>query len=235
MSGRISYFFHAFFLSLTAFCASAALAHGSGQGTNRCRTEVVSTTVAGPDRYHETYASIVKTNLTIQNFTIRTEDGKTVNVNTDPITVDMQTLNKIFQGLKVDLTNAEFPGGSETIAVAEIESLIVQAPGELVFSGDANCALSIGSRKINFYTAAPITVGHDAYNVKVNFTPLDSVQLNLVTKVKRTTCCAHSHDCRDRSRDKCVNSEQTSEVRTCRFVNRRQPITAIVRQVDDQP
>lgn len=250
-------------LALCFAFSSQAMAHGfdiwNQHGHNHkndpkpeCRTIEVGKTISGPANYHETYGKISKTLITIQNYYLRTEEGDVLKIATAPQQVDLQALAAFSQGLRLDLSNAQFPGGATEIHLAEIEVDVVKSAGAQIQSTDGtSCELSYLPAKLNLYTAAPITLMRDAYHVKVGYTALNSIQLKTVTTATKKECCtrkAHSHDrhCKwDRwgkhiDRDlgnngrTCTLSEaEYSVVKTCKLVNRRQPVPSIPRAVDD--
>ena len=110
-------------LICTLFFANVAFAHHQNRDHHDdhqvCKTEVVSTSVSGPENYHDTYAAITQTNVTIQDYILRLENGGTITVKTDPMAVNLQNLIALTLGLPLDLRQVEFPDG-ETIQVAEI-------------------------------------------------------------------------------------------------------------------
>lgn len=193
-----------------------AMAHGRD---HRCREQVVSRTQAGPANYHQTYANIRNTLVTLRDFDIRTEDGNVIHVDTNDMNVDLQQLAGFAQGLDLDLTNVSFPGGATEIRVAEIVTH-VKGDGRIQSTDGTSCDLEKLPRTLNLYTAAAIPLGHDVYRVKVGFNALNAIQLDVVTLVTRT-CCHRG------------TKEQSSVEKTCKLVNKRQPITTIPRAVDD--
>ena len=184
-------------VALLSFSFSAfAWGHKDGQGSHQvCHSEVVSTSVAGPANYHQVYAAIQNASITIQDFTLRLEDGTVIPVNTNPTTINLLDLSAFGKGLLLDLTQVTFPGGANTIQVAEIDVNLLSSPSaDLISSDNSHCALGI-PKSLQFYTNAAITFGHDAYHVKVPVAALNAIQINEITTVTQQICCSNGHSC----------------------------------------
>jgi hypothetical protein len=241
--------------AMTFTLAACSNANGSSSGDSSGSNNAV---VSGPAGYHTQYANIQHTNVTLQNFDIRTEEGDVIHVDTAPMTVDLQSLAGFAQGLNLDLTNVDFPGGAQTINVAEIQTNVVSGSNANIQSSDGTtCKLSSLPKTLNLYTAAAIPLGHDLYHVKVSFTALNSIQLNEITITKKVctpitsshgtssanfTSTHHSghdgdHDDDDHDKRKCCPNGTTnveSLTKECKIVNRRQLVPAIPRAADDE-
>jgi hypothetical protein len=209
-------------------------------------SSVVSVSVAGPNPYHSTYAAIENTRVTIQDFILRTEDGEVITVRTNPMTINMQDLKGFTKGLQLDLTQVGFPGGAAEIELAEIQTNVLEgaSPNAAISTGNLVCPLAVPA-KLVFYAEAPFVLGHDAYHVKVDFKPINGIQINLVTTTTRTQCChghhgnAYGHDKDDKDdKSKTTSScsdgsqNQTTE-KSCKLVNKRYAISLIPRAADD--
>jgi hypothetical protein len=218
--------------------ANAALAYnghegdGGGWGRQRCSTEVVSASTAGPVNYHPTYAAIQNTLITIQNFTLRLEDGTTLSVPTSPLAIDLQALSGAGQGIPLNLVNVTLPAGAQ---LAEIVAQIVPpATGnaELVSTGGATCALKT-PKTLNLVTAAPYTLSNDSFLIKVSFSPLDSIEIWTTTTVTQEVCSGGHGNWGDGSCNS-TNAATTSAPATttspeqCSLVDRRQAIAQIL-------
>lgn len=232
-------------VALSAMISSSAFAHGFSDDNDhaKCETVQVSRSVSGPVDYHTTYAGISATNVTIQNFYLRTEEGQVIKVQSDPVEVNLQDLSGFAKGLQLHLSQVNFPDNADSINVAEIDVDVVKGSSYMV-SGDLNkCQFENSPGRLIFYTDQAIALGHDDYHVKVNFTALNAIQLNVVTTVTQNKCCksschtswnwksawnAHSSD-----KNCTLGAEQTSTETKCRLVNRRHEVTSIVRAVDD--
>jgi hypothetical protein len=206
-------------------------------------TTALGPEVTGPSDYHTTYSNILDTIVVLRNFRIRTTDGQVISINTDPMELDLQDLQGVGKGLPLNLTGVTYPDGAETVDVAEIESDIVGEDARTISSNNAVCPLKTPS-KLNFYTSAPITViAGEQYFVKVNFSPLNSIQIDLVTE-KKCGCEGEHERHRNSGHNGSKNhnrghyrdddcDESTATVKRCELVNRRQPITDIIRPVDE--
>lgn len=192
---------------------------------------------AGPSGYHTVYANIQDTIVTLKNFRIRTTDGNVVTVTTAPFDVDLQDLQGIGKGLPLNLTGVTFPGGAATLDVAEIESDVVGNDAHTVSSDNSSCDLAT-PKKMNFYTAAPITViAGEQYLVKVQFSPLASIQIDLVKK-KDCGCKNphHNHKVLSTAKNYGHNDDRDCDevtVQRCELVNRRQLTNDIIRPIDE--
>ncbi len=204
-----------------SFVASEGHAHGKKHHHgSSCRTEVVSRTSAGPADYHALYASITATNVTIQDFRLKTNDGQVIEITTAPTVINLQNLTAFGQGLQIDTTNIQLPDGSTTIDLVEIETRIVNPRSAVITTSDEDCDLRVPQRLV-FYTAAPIALGNEQYIVKVPFSPLASIQIDDVTTITRQV-------------GKRCSQQPTSETeRFCSLANKRQAISNIVRRVDE--
>ena len=219
---------------LVAFAAAHASAHGSDRGHSqghghhkhdrKCGHQVrctfdVDRTVSGPADYHATYASITNTNVTIEDFRLRLNDGTVINVDTAPIAVNLQNLTGLGAGLPLNLTGVTLP--SPEVKVVEIETTVVdRGNAEILLSGRPSCDLAVPKR-LNFYTTAPQPVTADAYLVKVAFSPLASIQLDNVTETTRRICNGE------------VTETNTTSTLRCSLANKRQAITTIIRVADE--
>jgi hypothetical protein len=248
-------------------CLFSAVGCGHGGGSDSAASETSNKTSSGPSDYHNRYSQIQHTNVSIKDFEIRTEDGQIIHVATDITPTDFQALAGFAQGLNLDLTQAEFPNGASTIQVAEIQVQVIDPSHANIQSSDGtSCTLSSIPTTLNLYTTQPITLGHDAYHVKVAYSPLNSIQLDEIASKSKDHCCTdkdkfgflktHGHNHGDFGGDAghadgdsgggiigdnsdgghsdgdCSSSEDTL-IQVCKWVNRRQPITAIVRALDD--
>lgn len=190
-----------------------------------CRNEVISRTVAGPARYHTVYFGIQSTKVTIQNFQLRGEDGSVVQINTEPMAIDLQALGGPGQGLLVNTVGITLP---ENFQLAEIETEILASEEASVFPvNDASCDLKT-PRKLNLYTADAFPMVNDSYLVKVQFSPLDSIQIDVVTTTTQKTCCQVCS--RQMWADKsCEVSTLPPVISTvCKLANRRLRIASIL-------
>jgi hypothetical protein len=219
--------------------SDAAFAHGFNHHENhdRCQTVQVSRAVSGPANYHAVYGDVSETHVTIQNYYLRTEDGQVITVQSDPMEVNLQDLSGFSKGLALHLAQVNFPDNADQIQVAEIDVDVVKGSGYMV-SGDLNkCTFSHTPRRLAFYTSQAITLGHDDYHVKVDFTALNALQLNVVTTITQKQCCksaCHTGWRSAASKHQCIDSDsQTTTKAKCALVNRRHALTAIVRAVDD--
>lgn len=242
-------------LALTGAYSNLVFAHGFDKHHQKddhhktktvCTTEVVSKSKAGPAAYHQTYGDIQHSNVTIQNFYLRTEDGQVVKVATDPMTVDLQDLKGFTKGLVLHLAQVDFPDGANEIHVAEIETELVKGSGEAVSADGSHCQFTSAPHFLNFYTAEGLTLGHDDYHVKIDYSALNALQLNVLTTVTQTKCCVSGSSCGHsigwgfgknggkNSKSSCtVNEPQSKAEAQCRLVNRRHAILSIARAVDD--
>lgn len=195
--------------TLIAVFSQVSMAHGSDDdrddsSKSSCQTETVSQTVSGPANYHSVYGNIVATNITIQNYHLRTEDGQVVDVNTDPMTVNLQDLKAFTKGLVLDLAQVNFPGGADQIQVAEIETDVVNSSSQaagIVSNDNSTCNFARVPKHLNFYTSESIALKHDVYHVKIDFAALNGVQIDVVSTVTQNKCCTSSSSCGDGNHD----------------------------------
>jgi len=195
-------------------------------GGMSCQTDILSTQSAGPANYHPSYAGIQSTKITIQNFQLRGEDGSTVSITTPPMPIDLQALSGTGQGIALSTIGVTLPSNFQ---LAEIQSDIVSPADASVSPVDgAACALKTPS-KINFYTAAPIPLSNDSFLVKVQFSPLNSVQIDVNTITSQNVCCAKECHNRYSSHSSCTTTPLPPQTTvSCELENRRQLITSIL-------
>lgn len=188
--------------------------------------------VTGPKNYHMVYANIEDTIVTLQNFRLRSEDGQVVSIKTAPIEVDLQELQAVGDGLPLNLTGVTLPDNAPTMPVAEVEMDIVGKDARIVSKDNSACELAT-PKKLNLYTQAPITViAGEQYLVKVVFTPLNAIQLDMIKKKH------HGRDCDRRDHkhygrhDRHDSDNDESELR-CELTNRRHLVNDIIRPIDE--
>ena len=233
---------HAFrLICMVGLMLSILACAGKGSTDNASQNAVSSLPTAGPANYHTVYSNIEDTIVTLRNFRLRTADGKVIVVPTDAVEVDLQDLMGLTKGLKINLSGITFPGGAATADIVEIETDVVGS-ARTVSADNSACELTT-PKLLNFYTSAAVTmIAGETYLVKVNFSPLNSIQIDVVPKQNRD-CDSHSgskqntakqhsdgdlHD--DDSTDSC-NAEVA--IQKCELVNRRQPVSQIIRPIDE--
>ncbi len=215
-------------LSLT-FCAKKGSTDAASQNTSGA---------TGPAIYHTVYSNIEDTIVKIKNFRLRTSDGQVINVPSAAVEVDLQDLQGLTKGLKIDLAGIVFPASAATADIVEIEVDVVGDTARAISADNSSCKLGT-PKLLNFYTSAPVTViAGEIYLVKVNFTPLNSIQIDIVTKNNcKCNDSTHNHSSGqhtakhdDNSDDEC---ESESTIQKCDLVNRRQAVTQIIRPIDE--
>jgi hypothetical protein len=170
---------------------------------------------------------------------LKTNDGQAIHVKSKPATYDFQDLIGRNKGLEVDLTKANFPGGVDIIDVVEIEARVsTQRQAKLIFNdGSKPCQLAT-PKILNFYTkAAPAQMIKDVFLVRVEFSALDDIQLDLLKQgqqeVEECNCFGKifggGRSCETRP----VGRIRYFKTLKCELANRRQPIHEIVRKVDE--
>ncbi len=214
------------FLSVVSFAAQA----------DSESTKVIAQIHEGPRDYHPTYASIFNTVVVIQGFELRTNDRRVIKVPSPRMNVDLQDLKDFRRGMVVDLRKV-IPQG-EFVEVVEIQAKVVDCSNHYINFRDpgpqfgSQCKLR-APKTINFYTTStPVPMGAFEYLVKSDFSPLNSIQLDLVQQISRKTVCWNAFG--DNSPDICKpKGEKVIKYKSCELVNRRQPILGIVRKIDE--
>lgn len=212
--------------------ASPALAHDShddhhDHDSKSCSTEVVKSKT-GPANYHALYNNISSTLVTIQDFNLRTNDGQTIHVKSNPVEIDLQDLNGTGKGFVIDLTQVTFPNNAPTVDVVEVRAQIVdQSHARAVISATGDCPLSV-PKTIDFYTTAPVTVIQgQSYRVGVTYSPLNSIEVTVETTTLKKKCSAYHKSCKQ----KVDSTPSTKQI--CRLENRRQLINKFLRPQDE--
>lgn len=228
-------------MGVTVLTTGCGGSHSASSNDDGLAAALSIQAAAGPSGYHNKYSSINHTYVQVKNFDIRTEEGQVIHINTNPVLVDLQDLSGFTKGLNLDLTNVDFPGGAQTINVAEIQVTVdTSYQGNITSTDGTTCNLSKVPKTLNLYTANAITLGHDVYHVKVNFTALNAIQLDEITLTDKHNCfvkaplkasshkhtelCRHEHD-----GEGCDGSVK----RSCSIVNQRHSIPSIPRAIDD--
>lgn len=181
----------------------------------------------GVANYHVEYSKISKTLVTLQDFKLRLNDGTIFRVPTAPVQYDLQDLQGLLKGIRLQLGNVVFPLRAPTIDVVEIEMNIVRCIGSAV----GVCKIST-AKTLHLYTGGPIQLGHEDYLIKVGFDTLNGIQMDNVTKTVQKLSCTFNHMNLDshRSSEECrpLGKPVRKTVRACSLANRRYPITGIV-------
>jgi len=193
----------------------------------------------GPAAYHTVYSNIQQSLVKIKNFRLRTVDGEVINVPTAVMEVNLQDLQGVTKGLAVNLAGITFPASAATIDIVEVETDLVLDGSARTISADGSiCKLSTPHRKLNFYTGAPVTIiAGEQYLVKVNYTALNAIQIDIVTK--KDCECGDDHDDKvavqetgkggSHSHGECVEGQ----IQRCELVNRRHAVLQIIRPIDE--
>ncbi len=190
----------------------------------------------GPRNYHATYGSIFNTVVVIQGFRLRTNDGKVIYVRNPRMNVDLQDVKAFRRGILVDLRKV-IPAG-QFVDVVEIQANTVDCSNHYVNFNTQNqqfgkqCKLRV-PKSINFYTTtAPVQMGSFEYLVKVDFNPLNAIQLDLATITTHKQSCWYPFP---DSPEVCspAGRPQISYGKKCELINPRQPIMNIVRAIDE--
>ncbi len=232
-------------LQILAVLSMLTLTSCAQKGSSQDSSQSGSAAATGPSMYHTVYGSIEDTIVKIQNFRLRTSDGQVINVPSVAQEVDLQDLQGLTKGLKINLAGITFPGNAATADIVEIEVDVVGSNARAISSDNSSCKLGT-PKLLNFYTVAPVTViAGETYLVKVNFTPLNSIQIDIVTKNKckcdgNHTRTGHQHTAKnssgpgshddDSSDDNC---DVETTIQKCELVNRRQAVTQIIRPIDE--
>lgn len=220
--------------SFLLFVAALYLAPASATFTTTYQTRILSEKRTGPADYHTVYGEIQNTVVTFSTIWLRTNDGKSVKIDAAPMTVDLQDLTKFGRGLLIDTRNVTFPGRASEIDVVEIEMLVTESQAYYNSVNGTQCTLKM-PKYMNFYTQATTptgySMGHDEYLVKVEFSPLNAIQIdNVVRTSQKYECCSFLGR---RPRCSPVGPPITSKFEMCTMANRRHPINRIVRKVDE--
>ena len=221
-------------LLFTAFSAGADDAGGSSSE----QLKVISQIRTGAADYHATYASIFNTTVILQGYNVRLNDGRMISVPSPRMNVDLQDLFASKRGLLLDLRQVNFPDNSGIIDVVEIEAKVVDCSENYINFRRQNpqfgqqCALVMPKSIILFSSPAPFQMLKDEYLVKIKFSPLDHIQLDVVTTTKQKVSCwsafsGHKEVCRPSGPPKTFVSKR------CELVNRRMVSFQVSRPVDE--
>lgn len=221
---------------------------------------VVSEVRAAPANYHQTYAAIINTVVSIDQYTLKTTDGKVIKVKADPneptglATIDLQGLTGVKRGLEINLTKAELPGNVQIVDIVEIEARVTTARQPFVNfnNGTPQCKMAVPKRLIFYTKTAPAQMVKDqcvegpnnpcVYLVKIEeFRPLDDVQLEIVTQGQQEVeACNAFQSIFNGECGPCVNGSRTrgkikyrQSPLKCELVNERHAIQNIVRKIDE--
>lgn len=205
-------------------------------GTSSSETKVTGYENRGPKNYHQTYASIFNTVVVLQGYSVRTNDGQVIRVPSPRMTVDLQDLKDFKRGLLLDMRKVVRAG--QFVDVVEIQAHVVDCSNHYLNFRDKNqqfgsqCKLRT-PKTINLYTvSAPEPMGAFEYLVKVDFNPLNSIQLDLVKVFTAKKECWNPFG--DFYQDICKElPEKVTRAKSCELANRRQPILRIVRAIDE--
>lgn len=229
----------------------AAAVGTAANARTRTRARAVTPGAPGPANYHAFYDNVKQTTITIENFTLRTNDGKAIPVDTKgTVTIDLNDLRKLGKGIEIDTRNAQFPSGVTILDVVEVETTVSTSRAPfLLFTnpvdGKQQCSLTAAPKKLNFYTLPNANGGQgiqlvkgaddlDVYRMKIDYTALNAIQFDYITT---TVQDGFPCDCMDEifGNTNCSPSKPTTteKVLKCEMVNRRLPIIDIVRKRDD--
>lgn len=199
-----------------------------------------SSGAAGPAAYHTVYSGIQQTLIKIKNFRLRTVNGEVITVPTAITEVNLQDLQAVTKGLAINLAGITFPASAATADIVEVETDVVFDGTARTISADQSvCKLSAAPRKLNFYTGAPVTIiAGEQYLVKVNYSALNAIQIDIVTK---QDCECNSDD--DSHDDKVLETGKggshshgecvEGRIQRCELVNRRHAVLQIIRPIDE--
>lgn len=191
---------------------------------------------AGPADYHKVYGSIANTVVTIEDFFLRTNDGNVYKVATDYMTVDLQDLSKFGRGLLIDTRKIKnWPRNQTELKVVEIETKIVsniKGREAYILWGRGGTQYDNGKcmlrspKFLNFYTQPSnpegIPMEKDEYLVKVDFSPLNAIQIDIITQTKQKVNCDCDDDCKK------VGRPQVKKIMRCEIANRRNSINRVI-------
>jgi hypothetical protein len=217
--------------------ASLALAAALMAAAAKAEMQVVSEVRGAPANYHQTYSEIQNTVLSIEDFYLRTSDGKVIKVVTGPMNVDFQDLKALKRGLEIDTTKTAFPQNVPAVEVVEVETRVTsKGPAYINFVGGAQCKLT-APKLLNFFTKAPAQMGKDIYLIKIDFSALNAIQLDSINQgsqeVEECNCIGSifggGRSCDTRG----VGKIRYRRILKCELVNRRHAITDIVRKAED--
>ena len=215
-------------------------------GTERS-TRVINDQRTGPENYHQVYGAIKNTVITIEDFFLRTNDGKVIKVVTDYMTIDLQDLKDYRRGLLIDTRKANFPRGVSEIDVVEIETKIVDVRPAYTNSADGSQCRLRTPKYLNLYTQPDVNysvpgvqpapngimrMAKDEYLVKLFFSPLNAIQIDIIKEKTQDVECGRT--CLfDRERCRPVGRPRNKEFQRCELANSRHPISQLVRKVDE--
>lgn len=124
--------------------------------------------------YQNVYQDIINTVVTIDDFILRTDQGRKIKIETELMTVDLQSLSSNSQGLWLPIRGSNLP--RKPFYIVEIEAKISWwRPAYVNFANGGQCRLRV-PESLYFYASQPIAVEKDLYLVKAEFLPMDSIQ-----------------------------------------------------------
>jgi len=238
---------------LSIATALAGVEQASAGGRRDSYTnKVISEVRAGPADYHKVYGNISQTTVTIEDFFLRTNDGNVIKVPTNIMTIDLQNLNGFTKGLVIDLRRVNFPRGVTELDVVEIETRVVAVKGREPFIlwnraggtpyDGGKCMLKV-PKFLNFYKPfgandAVFKMVKDVYHVKVDYSALNAIQLDIVTqKIQKVDCngCWSWFKHGDDEECRPIGRPQVKKVMRCELANRRHSMVGIVLAAVDSP
>lgn len=224
--------------------ALCALAFSNQSFADDIRYKTLSKSRGAIANYHEVYSEIVYTRMIIQDFTLKTSEGKTLQISTPQTQINLQDLMGPTKGIRLQLGNVVFPGRAQSINVVEIEAKIVKCIGTIGFRDGSTCKMGT-PQVLTLYTGTPVALENEDYLIKVglvtadniNMTVLNAIQFDMLTKTVQKYSCTFNHMNLDASRpsEECraVGKPSKTTSLSCSMVNRRYPIARIVIRAND--